>query len=146
MAVLSKHGTELYRYEGLHYRLSFRADGNIMRDMGQGWKLFKRVKPNGPMTPAQYADRQRTRHAELDAAKPAFVAFRTLLHELVSFKARYHVLTALQTLAGDPDGLCVELQDWLGPYSDHNPDLSLDDCVALDRARAAAEAEGKEHA
>jgi hypothetical protein len=136
MAVLSKHGAELYRYEGLSYKLSFRSDGQIMRDNGQGWKLWKRVKQG--VSVEDYAARQQAKHAEMDRNKPAFAEFRSLLHDLVAFKARYWVVSAIELMPDDPDGCCTELSEGPMRYSDTAPELDLDDCVKLCRAYKAA--------
>lgn len=141
MAILAKHGSEVYRYNGIAYRLSFRSDGEILRNSGSGWKLWKRVKAG--VNPAEYANRQRERHAAMDERQPLFCAFRSLMEELVPFGARYWVLEALKLLPGDPDGLCVELAESTLQYSDDNPDLSIDDCVKLCQAYQLAEEEAQ---
>lgn len=142
MATLSKHGAELYRYEGIAFRLSYRADGEILRDNGGGWKLWKRCKPG--TDPAEFANRQRERNAQLDRDCPCFAAFREKMHSLVPFKARYWVFETLKTLPDDPDGLCTELQESSLQYSDHNPALGIDDCVELCRAYAVATREAEQ--
>lgn len=129
MAVLSKHGIELFRIDDLTCRISFRSDGQIMRDNGSGWKLWKRLKAG--VDAAEYADRHRAKWEAADKAQPFYCAFRDLLAELVPFKARHWVCVGLQTLPDDPDGLCVELQESGLRYSEADPDLSLDDCCKL---------------
>jgi len=132
MAVLSKHGSELYRYEGITFRLSFRTDGNIMRNNGNGWKLWKRCKAG--VDPAEYAERQREYHLQKDRENPGFVRFRALMQELVPFQARYWVQTAIQHLPDNPDGVYTELSESSLRYTDYDPELSIDDCVDLCQA------------
>lgn len=137
MATLSKHGKEVWRTDSIVRRYSYRADGNILRNYGQGWKLWRKLKPGYTMA-EHTADIQR-RQALRDIDRPAVASFKRLFHELVSFQARDLVFTAIQLLAGDPDGLCVEMQECssfrYGSIS--NPELTLDDCVELDRAYSA---------
>lgn len=143
MAVLSKHGTELYRVDRLTDRLSFRSDGQIMRDSGAGWKLWKRLKPG--VNAVDYAERTRRSHEENDREYPDNAEFRETLCRMVVFKCRFHVLTAIQAMPDDPDGICVELEDYF-QYSHPAPELDLDDCVLLCRLyrQALAERERRE--
>jgi hypothetical protein len=41
MATLSKHGHEVARFDYLRFILSFRSDGSILKNEGDGWKLAR---------------------------------------------------------------------------------------------------------
>jgi hypothetical protein len=118
MATLCKHGLELYRYDDLTNRYSYRSDGNILRDYGTGWKLWKKTKTDM----GQYVEKLRAKQAVYFDSHPHFVRFRELLHR-VAFKNRWRVLDAIKAHPNDPDGVFSEVRDI----------VTLDDCLQLCR-------------
>lgn len=132
MAKLKAHGTELDRREYPRYRVAVMSDGNIMRDCGAGWKLWKRVQAGIDVqvyainTRAKYDARPAIFHEYVKTLQDAVsLAFRSELHELVSL------------LPSDPDGVWSEFNDH-HMYS--GADIDLDDCVKLCRIYQAATA------
>ena len=135
MARLSKHG-EIGQLERLAYKVAYCEDGQILRNDGDGWKVWKKLKPG--FVPAESFARAQANYAQKLADNPAFSAWRSLMHELVSFHDRCFVLTAISSMPQDPDGVWSECNDYM------HIDLSIDDCVQLCRAYEAAQDEARE--
>lgn len=138
MATLSKHG-QIGQIERLTFKVAYCHDGQILRNQGDGWKVWKRLKPEFASDPVGAFERAKARYAEKLATRPEFAAWRSMLHELVSFSHRWMVVTAIEMMPQDPDGVWSTLDD----YSTLGIDLSIEDCVQLCRAYEAASAEAK---
>lgn len=109
MAVLSKHGHEVERFEKLKKRISIRSTGEVLVDRGNGWKMAK-LKPGA--TVEGYAARLRKLISDLPQTRPAFWAYRqAVMAEFPSFTARVRFLTLQSLLGDDIDGLWSELED-----------------------------------
>lgn len=109
MAVLSKHGHEVERFEKLKKRISIRSTGEVLVDRGDGWKMAK-LKPGA--TVEGYAARLRKLIEDLPQTRPAFWAYRTaVMSEFPSFAQRVRFLTLQSLLGDDLDGLWSELED-----------------------------------
>ena len=122
MAKLSAHGRELDRMEYASFRVAIMSDGNIMRNSGSGWKLWKRLKPGA--NAAEYAKRQREKYN----ARPAlFHEYIAALTDAVSLENRGRLHMTVSLMPTDPDGVWSELDSYSGPLVD------LDDCVKLCR-------------
>lgn len=134
MAVLSKHG-EIGQIEKLAHKVAYCSDGQILRNQGDGWKVWKKLKPG--FVPAESFERSKANYAQKLHERPAFAAWRSTLHDLVSFSQRYMVVTVISAMPQDPDGVWSECNDIL------QIDLSIDDCVQLCRAYDSAEEEAK---
>lgn len=130
MAKLSAHGKELDRREYPSFRVAVMGDGHILRDNGQGWKLWKQIKPD--VDPVGYAAKVR---AQYDARPAIFHEYIKALRAAVSleFRGRLHVLVEL--MPNDPDGVTVEFNDSTR-YSDSG--IDLDEAVELCRIYSAA--------
>ena len=119
MATLSKHG-ELGQIERLLDKVAYCADGKILRNSGDGWKQWKKLKPgNDPATvwPQRQAEfLQRLKDA------PYYADYRELLHKMVTFQNRYIVHETIANLGNDVDGCWSELGDY---DSLHGTDISL---------------------
>jgi hypothetical protein len=137
MATLKAHG-ELGQIEKLVHKVAYCADGNLLRSMGDGWKLWKRLKPGIDAT--EFWIKAQAHYAAKLQNKPAYAAYRAELHELVCFKNRYFVNNVVATLGNDADGVWSELES----ESFRDIDLSLEDCEKLCRLQEAADAEAKE--
>jgi hypothetical protein len=126
MAVLSKHGTELLRVDLLWHKLSYRSDGNVLRNNGSGWKMFKKMKGDSRETFAAIAERAKRISQEEDEKNPFYQQFRGLLYSLVPFVNRYTVVSGLKAFSHDPDGLYIELNECYSEFK-----LSASDCISL---------------
>jgi hypothetical protein len=107
------------------------SDGNILRNTGSGWKLYKKLKPG--VDSAAYAARMR---AQYDARDPLFHEYIKLLCDMAPLSERWKVAEAARLMPNDPDGVWSTLND--APYG--GLDVDLDDCVRLCQLRQAAEA------
>ena len=144
MATLNKHGVKLAEIERLTSKVAYMSDGKILRNQGDGWKLYRHVKPGVDI--AEHAASQTQRYADHLSARPMLAAclrptdrqaYRKALHDCVCFSQPYMVSSVLEMLANDPDGVWSELNDML-----HIP-IDLDDCVELCRAYESAAEESK---
>ena len=138
MARLSAHGRELFRAEYLTMRVSHRSDGHLLRNIGNGWKVWKKCKATA--NPEAVADRAKARLSERENRERLYFEFQRLLFDLVPFRARFLVVTAMDLLPDDPDGLYSELSGTINRYP-YDTELSLEDCVDLCRALKLADAE-----
>ena len=135
MATLSKHGEEIGRLELLTSKVAYYSDGKILRNQGNGWKLFRKVKPGVNVNEAFH--HRLSSQSEFAAQRPAFIEFKRQLHAIASFQDRYMVKAALEMLANDPDGLWSELNDML------RISCGVDEVVNLCRAYEASIQESK---
>lgn len=130
MARLSAHGTELDRREYGNCRVAVMSDGQIMRNTGAGWKLWKRLKPG--VNPQEYAERKRREYL----ARPA--EFHNLIAALIqatSLEHRAHLATLVDLMSTDGDGVYSEFNDSVYGYQ-----VDLEDCWRCCRAMQALDA------
>ena len=135
MATLYKHG-EIGQIERVAYKVAYCADGKILRNDGDGWKQWRKCKPG--IDPRARFEEAKANYSQKLATKPAFAAWRSLFHELVPFKQRNLVLTAIGLMPQDPDGVWSEVNDYCG-FS--GSEYSIEDICQLCRAYQAAEQE-----
>lgn len=135
MATLYKHG-EIGQIERATCKIAYCADGQVLRNQGDGWKTWKKLKPG--VNPQEHFDKAKANYANKLATMPAFAEWRRLLHSIVSFSHRYMVSTVISTMPQDPDGVWSECNDML------NISMDVEEAVALCRAYEAAEQEAKE--
>ena len=138
MAKLSAHGEELFREVGLTSSKAWMEDGTTLKNYGSGWKIYGKVKAG--VSPQQAADNARERAVTLSQRRPAFAAYKELLHELVNVPDRFRVVAALEVMASDPDGVWSALDD---DYSTRD-EYSIDDVVQLCRVYESAFEEQKQ--
>jgi hypothetical protein len=134
MAKLSAHGLELARRETPNSRIVVMSDGKLLRNYGQGWKLWKRVKDG--VDPVEYAKgfNERTK-----MISPEIQAYIKALVNACDLEHRLYLNTSIELSGHDPDGVWSDMEsrgDW---YS-----IDLEDiircCKAYEAARAAAAA------
>lgn len=109
MATLYKHG-EIGQIERLIYKIAYCADGNIMQNNGNGWKLWKKLKEG--IDPRVHFEKQKNAYQEKLNKFPCFASWRNKLHKLISFKDRAIVVEGIKMLGNDLDGLWSELNDY----------------------------------
>lgn len=134
MATLYKHG-EIGQIERLAYKLAYCSDGNILRNQGDGWKLWKRLKAG--VNPQEHFEKAKRLYADKIASKPAFAEWRSMFHREFAFSNRYMALTVISSMPQDPDGVWSELNDYA------NIPCGIDEVVALCRAYQAAQKESE---
>ena len=136
MATLSKHGEELGRIELLTSKIAYFSDGKILRNNGNGWKLYRKVKPG--VDPMEAFQARVAAQAQFLDVRPCFVEFKRLFHSMFSFSHRYMAKTGLEMLGNDADGLWSELNDMA------HIDCDISELVELCRLYEASCEEAKE--
>ena len=127
MAKLSAHGTELARRETPTGRIAVMSDGQILRNQGAGWKLWKRLKPG--VDPKAYADKFKAFTAAIPFEVQAYI---DALQNAADLEHRWRLHTAITLMPQDPDGVWSECDDY--GYT-----LDLDDIVKACRAYEVAQ-------
>jgi len=112
MAKLKSHG-EYKILRRLWNKIAYCQDGKILINRGDGWKLFKKLKPGVDWESAftRMVEMQR-QNREANVCLKALTDF---LDEICpSYKKRAYLQVALEALRDDPDGLYIELKDITG--------------------------------
>ncbi len=122
MATLNKHGIELARIEKVNYSLAYMSDGQVMKNDGSGWKLWRKVKAG--MDVAEVARNAEAKYAEKLRNNPTYATWRKLVHDTVPRQYRYALTTAVSMMPDDPDGVWSEMDLYGCP-------IDLDDAVRL---------------
>lgn len=122
MATLKKHGTELARFEYSGNTLVVMSDGHVLRNGGDGWKLFRRAKPG--VTAEELARLRTESFNARRAACPNWDLFVRGLCRAVSLRNRWMLAEAIALMPTDPDGVCSILED-------HGVSVDLDDVVRI---------------
>ena len=123
MAKLSAHGVEIGRIEYLTNAKAYMSDGKILKNYGQGWKVYGRCKPG--ITPEQAFSNAAERQRNFHDVRPDFCAYRAMLRNLAGLSKRWKLHTAIQMMPDDPDGVWSEACDGYGD----NISADLDDIV-----------------
>lgn len=135
MAKLSAHGAEIGRIAYTTFILAFMSDGKILRNNGNGWKLYKKCK-DGVNPEDVFAKRAASQKEHL-SARPCAAAYVKELHALTSIKNRWKLNEAVKMMPSDPDGVWSEACDGYGD----NVHADISEIVELCRMYRAAEAE-----
>lgn len=130
MAKLSAHGAEIGRIEYPHMRLAYMTDGAVLRDSGDGWKLYRRVKEG--------VNPQQAYRAKLEARKtavqrnPCYALYLEKLCKLagsLECRARLHLM--IEIMPTDPDGIWSELADGYDDMSRKIGRIEVEDLNAV---------------
>jgi hypothetical protein len=115
MAKLSAHGKEIGRIQYIGHDVAVMSDGYILKNFGAGWKIHGKLKAG--LTPEMAYQK---RLSALENQPFEYYAFREKLFALTrSLEKRAQIMTALQLLGNDADGVWSELTDsYLGPRID----------------------------
>jgi hypothetical protein len=135
MAKLSAHGAELFRVEFSTYRLAYMSDGSILRDCGGGWKTYKKIKAG--LDIRTHVESVRQHFAVVTPDRVCRAHFReTLAREFPCLETRIKVVTAIELMPDDPDGVWSTLEDY-------GTEADLDTVIKLCQTYKSAHAEGK---
>lgn len=142
MATIYKHGGEVGRIEKLSFTMLFCEDGKILRNHGDGWKLWRKLKAGVEGGVHGCFNRCRAEYDEKLRACPDFAHWRELVHNF-PLRKRLLVVEAVKLLSNDPDGLWNELED-MGLAVSHGEAKALLDAyrAANVEAKAQQNAEG----
>lgn len=105
MATLKKHGTEVARFDYLRFSLSFRSDGAILKNEGEGWKLAK-LKEGWTFDSFLQDCKDRE-----DKRSRAYKEYRCAVLSEFPLSVREIYLTLEDLMSGDIDGLWSSLED-----------------------------------
>ena len=105
MATLSKQGSETARVELLRKTYSFRSNGNVLKNEGNGWKLVRFKEGCNASTLLQLI---RDRESRLT---PEFLAYRRAVQSEFPLSVRWQYLELANLMDEDIDGLWASLED-----------------------------------
>lgn len=125
MATLKAHGNELFRLKAAAFEKAYMSDGTILKNYGDGWKVYGKVKAG--LDPVEVAQRKREWAEDLIVSRPAYARFLKLMQGIGSLRIRSIVMVGLPLLTGDPDGLWAELDD----YTETRGRFTFDDILEL---------------
>jgi hypothetical protein len=128
MARLKAHGTELARRETPTGRIAVMSDGNIMRNYGTGWKLWRKLKAG--VDPVEYARQfdERTR-----AMLPELRAYIQALQNACTLERRWWLHENITLMPTDPDGVWSHCDEY-------GHSIDIEDIVRACRLYQACEA------
>lgn len=132
MACLKNNGIILDRFEYENCAIVVMSNGHILRNGGDGWKQHRKAKPG--VTAATIAQKRRAFYDERRAACPTWAKYIKLLCQMVGLKNRWQLVTCIDMMPGDEDGV------W-STMSDYGVVLDVSDVVELCELRAAGQAE-----
>jgi hypothetical protein len=138
MAKISAHGIEIGTIEYTSKAKRYMSDGVILVNIGFGWKIYGKIKDGATPNAAFQVAKEKQRI--LLAGRPAFSAYRKLLHDMAGLSKRWKLHAAVELLHDDPDGVWSEACDG---YSD-NVHADLDEVCELCRAYQAAITEARD--
>ena len=127
MAKVSAHGAVIGTIETLTKSLRYMSDGKVLKNDGFGWKLAK-LKPDALIGAAGF-ERARAKQEAFLKARPAYAAYRKVLHDLAPISKRWKLHAAVELMPDDADGVWSEACDGYGD----NVHADVDDVVALCR-------------
>lgn len=123
MAKLSAHGTTLFLAEYATTRIAYMSDGKILRNAGHGWKAYRTVKPGVDVQ--EHAQKRKAAYSEFLAECPTWARFIKLMKAAAPFAKRYLLLTVIELMPGDADGV------WMHANDDLDLGLGIDEVVEL---------------
>lgn len=135
MATLKAHGGSIQVLEFTTRKESIQADGTILQNYGQGWKLKGKLKPG--INPAEYAAAKLAKLQDKEARMPAYARFKKSLYDHAS-TIRYRLAQIVALMPGDPDGVWSEFDNF-----SYAGTITVDDAVELCRNYQAALAEAR---
>ena len=121
MARLKSHGRELDRREYAAFRVAVMSDGNVMRNVGSGWKLWKKVKAG--VDPVHYAKETRKKY---NSHPQVFHEYIEALSNTVPLEKRWELHTMISHMPEDPDGVWAH-------FDDRHLHLDIKECIQLCR-------------
>lgn len=113
---LAAHGTVLLRLEYVMRHVAYMSDGKILRDGGDGWELWKKVKPGCNIEDNALKAKESYNNPCAEFADRA--AWRKAMVENFDLELRQKVATVIELMPDDPDGVWSSLDD-----DGDNPDI-----------------------
>ncbi len=125
MAKVNAHGQILGRLEYLTKTIQYNADGSVLHNYGQGWKVYGKVKAD--FTAKQAYELAKSKREKSENENPFYANYLSKLVEYAGLK-RGSIHELIKLMPSDPDGIWAELQDY--SYYDA-PKLDIDELVEL---------------
>ena len=136
MAKLSAYGRiEVGTVNKLTSAKRYMSDGTVLKNIGFGWKVAGKVKPN--FTPQEAFAKSAANQARALAENPAYAAYYKALHGMAGLSKRWKLHAAIELMPEDCDGVWSEACDGYGD----NVHADVDEVGALCRLYLAAMAE-----
>jgi hypothetical protein len=110
MAKLSAHGEEIGRINYTTYAKAYMADGKILKNYGQGWKLYGKCK----VSPQEAYAVAKAKQDAVFSVRPCLAAYRKELHSLAGMSKAWKLHAAVELLGDDVDGIWSEACDGYG--------------------------------
>jgi hypothetical protein len=123
MAKLSAHGSKLFVANYAASKLAYMSDGTILRNQGDGWKTYKKVKPGVDI--CLHATNRCAAYTEFLDACPSWARFIKLMAGAAPHAKRHLLLVVIEMMPDDADGVWSHANDDLGLA------LTCDDCQDL---------------
>ena len=108
MAKKSSHGYEIGKIEMINEIRYYMSDNQILRNYGNGIKLYKKIKPELNMQDIYNKHLKGLR--DYDNNHPCMVEYNNLLFKY-GLNKRVFLHNMVKQLWDDPDGLCSELSE-----------------------------------
>jgi hypothetical protein len=111
MASLKAHGTKIYEQRRIGARYTYMSDGHVLRDVGGGWKLWKKLKDGILML--DHVSGVRTKDADGNRLRPKRAKLRETM--LTLFKGKLStqrlLMSTMKSAAGDSAAVYAWLTD-----------------------------------
>jgi hypothetical protein len=140
MAKLTAHGNEAGTIDYLTYRIRYMSDRQVLKNQGDGWKLYRKVKSD--IQPIDAYIHARNKLNEFKANYPHNSNFMEALHETCGLYGRWYILETIRSMPNDPDGVWSTFDD---SYDYKLPKLTIEECVELCKLYNLAELEAEEN-
>lgn len=140
MAKLRAHGGEIGRIDRLTESFAFMSDGQVLRNRGHGWLLYRKVKAG--IDPRDFYISAKSAMEQFYTERPAFAAYRDKLHALAGIGKRWRLH---QSVSRSPDDPAAVFADACGScvYTVHATIEQIADLCAAYRAAIAEKRSAK---
>lgn len=133
MAKLHARGrTIIGEIVGLTRSTRYMSDRTVLRNIGFGWKIHGKVKPEFSVEEA--LARARAKQEKALSENVAYAEYKKALHATAGLSKRWKLHAAIELMPDDPDGVWSEACDGYGD----NVHADIDEIVELCRLYRAA--------
>jgi len=135
MANLKNHGSLIGKIEYLTYTTAYMSDRHILKNYGQGWKLYRKVKAE--LNPRDIYLKNLAKVTERESLYPLSKEYK---HKLIKYSGlqRSIVHAAIESMSDDPDGIYSAFD------YDYKINLTIEECTELCKLYQLAIAQEKE--
>lgn len=112
MAKLKAHGKEIGTIYTLKTARRYMSDGHVLKNHGFGWKLHATVKAG--LILSEVFARAKAKQDAAIAENPAYAKFRAAMLDACGLGQRWKLLSAIELMPDDCDGVWSECCDGYG--------------------------------